>query len=1000
MEKVRREPVLLFRLAVLLAAGTVLSAPLGAQAQAMEAEGQVISSAEDIVLNPPERASSFRFVPGKDFIPFDRNLVLSAAPGERRSYLLQINGSQSVVTYYIDKRRPPAPSSQPGSGIYYDAIAPKLQAGDASVFWNLVGPDVQGSIFKKFGPNLPPLLKPPASGTATYTLIAYSVDGLGNRSYPATFVYRLAESGLPAEAPQPAAETPLLSSYSLPQPDFAYRQGSTELRMPLPAGASLLVCMDTESAPTSLDDFEEIEGSGGVASFRLECPYGWSGELGLYYGILDAAGNASYSAKPLSVRLAYQADAPLAPASPDPPQLAADPAGRASYIAFPAYAGDIFVAIDLGEPKPYSSPILMPQGKREARVTWYGKDYAGRSSETKTLDFSLPRIVPDIELKGVENGALTSSGVSLKPNAPGLLRYELRTDGSVPPEPTSSSPVVGDRLDIPCPEGQDLSVVLRYRAFSDPSAGEGRTLRFRMDRKPPEPPRVRDAMPDYIDHPVSLVILPGAEAASTYASVSIDGAEAPFQAVSGPLELRGNDSGPTRYTVRAYDLDTAGNRSEEMPSLSFVVDSYSVYVADDAESWGQGSQAKPYKNLGEAIAAAIKAGKRNVNARGNFSLRSPLVCANDLRIAGGYSKDWMKGSGDPVSIALDPPRGSSAFVQTAGSLILDHVDLVAADSSSAPLFSISGASLSLQDAAIRAEGSGDLVLVSSKSSRLRVADSRLSLDKGLSCTAFAVEGGSLELRSSSVEASSEVRYFSAFDLRGSQLSLRESLVKSDADLGLNMISLRSSSMLIDRCLLQAEGGSGFLRIAALDTVSGEMRNSKVLASWKGQGTLFESRGSDLAFRHDTILADCSAGGLRFFDAKGSPPRIWNSIADSSSPGSEFLRCDSRPGAGVLVADCLWGFDLLLAGAVEERRIEGLNAINKGSSLYSTRPIITESPSRTFESSAKAPASLSAASACVDSALVLGEAYATDFNGRPRPTTAAGFPDIGADEVAR
>ena len=140
------------------------------------------------------------------------------------------------------------------------------------------------------------------------------------------------------------------------------------------------------------------------------------------------------------------------------------------------------------------------------------------------------------------------------------------------------------------------------------------------------------------------------------------------------------------------------------------------------------------------------------------------------------------------------------------------------------------------------------------------------------------------------------------------------LLESGADLGLSLLSLRSSSLLVDRSLIRADGGSGFLRLGSFEAVKGEVKNSEVFISWNGPGVLFERSGGGPAFRFDTVVAGTAKGGLRFFDSRGTPPQVWNSILECSGQGSELLRSDTAPGSGVLVADCVWGFDKVLAGA--------------------------------------------------------------------------------------
>ncbi len=986
--------------------------PAAALGPDTEKPDQVFSSGRDFVLYPPDRGPSFfRFLPDGPSLPFDRSIRLCAAQGEERSYLIQVGGGADLSDalkslYSVDKRRPRSPTASPSAGLYNVRIEIALAAEDgASIQWSLAGPAGLPSDFATYGPASKPVLLPPASGSASYTVVAYAIDDAGNRSYPSTFTYRLAEAGLPAAAPAPSAAG-LVADSSLPSPLIEAGRGFSELRMTLPEGASLLVDFDAHSAPSSLDDFERIEPEGGTAKLRIPCPYAWSGDIDIYYGMVKG-GQASFAPKPIKVHLTYPADDQPLPAVPPDPVLAADPSGRGSFIAFPSYDGDIYASIGSGKPQLYSAPIALPIDQTSARVSWYGEDSGGLRSAARSLSFALPEFVPDLELQGVADGAVLGGDAQLKPalrpvsaNSATALRYELRLDGSLPQEPGPASPLVGDSLSIPCPSGAELSVVLRYKSFSGAQASEGRILRFTLDRKPPEAPRFSEAPGSYSDKAAKLELQPGSGGRDVFASISADGIQSPFMQVSGPLVLPGSESGPVSYLIRAYDTDAAGNRSQEMKSLALVVDRTSVYVADDGSDKGDGSPNRPYRSLDYAIALAGREGKKTLNLRGVLDMRSPVSFASELALVGGFGPAWNRDGSARAIVRISPNQGRSAFSQEGGSLSLRRVELRADSAGPWPLISLSGASLVIEASSIVAGTDGDLILVSATKSRIALSGSTISATKAMAFTAFSAERCSVAVSECSISAGEGVRIFGAFDMDGGDLALLASLIESRSDLGLSLFSLRSSSLLVDRCLIGASGGSGFLRVGAFKSVTGEIRNSKLLLSWKGPGTLFESSGAGPDFRHDTMVADTSAGLLRFFDATGRIPQIWNSILDCSSGGAELLRCDSAPAAGAIVADCLWGFGRLVTGGRELAELESLNALNASSGLYSSKPNIGESPERTFAAPLKSQAPLRRGSACVDAAMPLDSpGYELDFSGKKRPAGSAKAPDIGADELS-
>jgi hypothetical protein len=986
-------------LALGLAAGLALLCSTLAAAQA--AAPAAVSGKDRVVFPPAQGSSSFRFLPGGSYAPFDRSLVLSAAPGEQREYQLQVSpgpdAPATVSDIIIDKRRPPAPRAEPGTGLYREGLTIHLSGEQgAQIFWALVGPGGEAPLFFPYAEDRQPSLQPPASGSASYTLLCYEVDAAGNRSYPSRFMYRLTEPGLAAAAPLPDGAA-IRADSSLAQPELLPGRGYSELRMKLDAGSSFLVDIQPESPPTTLDDFERVSPVEGRASVRLPCPYGWQGSLSVYFGILRD-GIALYNAEALVVSLTNPIEAQPSPALPGDPVLAADGSGRVAFAVFPSYDGQIFVSIEAAEPQLYSSPLALPLDKPSAQVSWYGVDDSGRRSVTRSLALSLPPALPDAELAGIDQGAVVNTDVTLTPASKATIRYELSLDGSPPAEPTISSRLVGDALSVSCPAGEERSVVLRYRAFAGLAAGEGRILRFTIDKKPPEAPRA--LAPTYSDQAMSLSLLPGLDGKDIFASVSVDGAEAAFAPVTGALEFPGSDSGPVSYLVRAYDVDAAGNRSAEMKSLSFVVDRSTVYASDDAVDRGEGSPDKPFRSLDEALATALRLGKKNLNLRGSFELRAPLRSSAELRLRGGFGLRWAPDPSARVRVSSSLPAGSSLIEQVGGSLSLQRIELSAPQSSPAPLIRLSDAALSLENSSISAGGEGDLLFVSALRSRLSLVGSKLRASRAMACTVLSSEASDIAIESSSILGEAGVRIFGAFDMDGGSLALSQALVEAHSDLGLSLFSLRSASILVDRSLIKVEGGSGYLRLGSFRGVRGEMKNSKVLLSWKGSGTLFDIAQGGPAFRYDTILADSGpdSGSFRFFDVQGAPPELWNCILAAPGRGSELLRSDSTVGQGILVADCLWGFDKLLSGAREILDLPGLNALNADSPLYSSKPIISESPERSFAAPVKSMAPLRSDSACVDAALPLEGGYSIDFSGHPRPGPGHKAPAIGADET--
>ncbi len=1002
-----RSPARQLRLSAVSAIAILMAAMASAQGQIPEAAGPGdVVSGKDILLSPPAGHARFRFLPAGEWALFDRTLVLSAAEREERSYELEVDpgeGPSSVTHFLVDKRVPDPPTAVPATGLYRDSLSPRLgSAPGTRILWSLIGPSSAEAVFRIYDQGSRPTISLPATGTALYTLIAYAEDGAGNRSLPVRFLYRFAEQSLPASAP--VQDKPLdspVAAPELPIPEIVYDSGNAVIVAHPPSGRAFVVAVNPGSSSPRSEDFAEAIPEGQVSRFLLSCPYGWSGTLQALFGFRSPDGSILYNPKALALSLSSPPDPVPLLAQPPAPRLSPDPLGRGAFISFPSFSHDIVASVDDGPEKEYTQPIAVPPGKTRLRLSWYGLGSNGTRSERSTMAFDLPPPIPEVSLRGADEGSVLGSDVTIAASSSATVRYEMGLDGSVPDEPDSASPLLGSGLQVACPAGEVRKVILRYRAFSGPgteaAGGEGRLLRFSIDKRPPGIPSLAGTQGTYSDRERSLSLVSD-EGAGVYVSVSTGTETAPFRLASGPIELGGDQSGPIRYTIRAYAVSRSGIRSGEMQPLVLTVDLNSIYVYDKAAAGGDGSPDRPFSSLDAAFALAARTGKQHLKLLGRFELRTPFTTEKDLSIAGGFDSRWESESGMRATIMLPPAEGPAISVRNAA-LVLKGLSFAKLGGRGA-LASAEGARLSITDSELSISGDGDFVMLRAQGSSILVERSSLSSSRAMSFVAIDASATDIVLSEAVLSAKAGVRLFGAINQEGGSLRVSGSLLESSADLALTLLSLRGVSLLIDRTLIRAESGTGYLRIGRFSDSPGEIRSSKCIVSWKGAGTLFESHGSSPSFRFDTVIADTASGSLRFFDAEGGAPEIWNCILTKPSGGGELLRSTEAPLAGSLVADCLWGFDSLASGALSISSLASLNALNAPSARFAARPHVSEPPARTFGASVKSLYPLSPASACVGAALPLDDRYATDFAGRRRPGgTDRAMPDIGADQAA-
>jgi hypothetical protein len=300
------------------------------------------------------------------------------------------------------------------------------------------------------------------------------------------------------------------------------------------------------------------------------------------------------------------------------------------------------------------------------------------------------------------------------------LRYEFKLDGSIPPEPGSSSPLVGQKLSLSCPSGEERSVILRYRGFtgSDAAAvgGESRLLRFTMDRKPPDPPVLAAKPPIYSDKSYSIRYKAADSSISTYVSLSTEKKSVLFKRFEKDIELAGSAVGPISYTIRSYS----------------IIDTNTLYADTAAKDSGDGSPFKPFRTIDAVLAESSRTGKSNIYLRGKFELTTALAVDRDLAIQGGFTADWDIDPSNRSELRLVAPRNPSAFTVRAAKLALRGLAMTSSSTGSAPIILVDRGELTLEEVALSARGEGDIIMLRADSSKVFLQHASLTAVQAMS----------------------------------------------------------------------------------------------------------------------------------------------------------------------------------------------------------------------------------------------------------------------------
>lgn len=954
-----------------------------------------------IAVTPPDRGAGagwlYRFGETGDWLAFDLPLVLDAAPQEERAYELQArpedgSGADLACRYVIDRRAPPEPVILPADGsLLSNARLQILAEPDAVIRYAIAGPmRVPESTYD---PTKPPVFQATPEGTTTLLVVAWAVDRSGNAGPPAYAAWRLAPEGAPRPgAPAAAARKPVtirLASADPGQPELVERKpGSATFRFPSPpAGSAWIYAVNPSEPERSLGGFV-VSSTDSRPTLELPIPLGWNGPLVVRYGLLSK-GIATLAPAPLSIPAWKGGTLP----DPPDPAVATAPDGSLA-ISWPAGSGTLLVGVDGAKESVWEGVrVISPKaGRTELELSFRAVSADGSSSTTRRLKVASnpdPRAPLAV---GASAGAVLGVGPEIGALGEGVIRYRVSDDGTIPREVEADAAVLDGSVKAPGIPGQVVRYSFRFRSFAAGGKASDETfLSFVVDREPPPVPNLAGGGAAWLADGGRRVEFSSLDGTVMVAVSSGSSASASYQPYDQPIELRGSAEGPVRYTVRAYAVDGAGNRSAEMAPYSVLLDRSSVYVASWGRDDARGDPDSPLRTLGAGISRAVASGAKSVKISGDVSFGPPATVRSSLTIQGAYGKDWEPGAGR--SRVETGGMSGSALSSEGAELRLSRLDFVGASSASFVLLDLRGGVFELSDSSASIRAAGEATFLRSAGASALLAKVVVEFPAAISARAVSALEGSVTIREARLAASPGVPVFAAVSLAGATCELDSLTIESLAVRNFTGVASVGGRLAIRALDLRASGGSGTCAPFDFEHAEATIETSFAGVDWKAPLSLVRSQASVTTVDHATLVASAPGYRVTMFEATGEGSLVArNSILQASGASGVFLVSD-RPGLALsLAANCLWGFTSYGQGALTIPDLPSLNRLPA-----TIKPSFTEAPGTTFSGSVKGRPALSARSSCVDGAYATPASSRADLDGDSRTDGAA---DIGADEFRK
>jgi len=629
--------------------------------------------------------------------------------------------------------------------------------------------------------------------------------------------------------------------------------------------------------------------------------------------------------------------------------------GRRGLLIWPGgETRQVFVALDEAEeevfvPTDGQVPWSIPAGQESLGVTYFTIDAAGNRSESGFLTIHEPEAVYVPDVFGVEDRGIYRSERTVELRSDTPVRYTVSLDGTSPPPVHPLSALYEEPLRFTASMNEEVTVRLRYRSQnSEGELSEEGTTTFTIDRQVPEQPVISGVTPDayYPDTRRATLSSPGND--RILYRVVRDEENAPeYREYRGEtIELSAVDGTLAQYTIEAYTVDPAGNRSDTVERWTVHVDREIVYVAADARADGTGTRSDPFHSVADAFATAAAEGRSTIFlTAGNYELsgdvlRRAVNAIDGLAIIGGFStQGWAENAGTTV---LEAPGGPMEMhgdlrvrsvtlrgglrIAAGGTVELQNTTV--RGSAATPAVFVAGSSVRITDSRLHGPvivGEGATVyLGSSKVDEAFVDRGSLTIEHGLTGPIYG-EGASVTIRAASMEIPRRpVRVPDGM----------ESLPRINTAA---LVVVRNTELLVEESLLDASTGTGRDNATAISVEGGStiIRTSTVRSRADGAALAIRQIEGDLYLEGSRLV---SMGGRYSYAVvqRGGSNAMINSILLLDG-GEEIVGIVGNGGTSTVVHSLLE-----LHPAEESGIIQGI-ALNDSAAIYVVNSVISHEP---------------------------------------------------------
>jgi len=512
----------------------------------------------------------------------------------------------------------------------------------------------------------------------------------------------------------------------------------------------------------------------------------------------------------------------------------------------------------------YTGPLSfkLPETQNTITVEYYAKDEAGNTSNKRNIRISLPFSSSTPLFTGVEDGGIYKANVTLfKSAGSSLCRYEIGIDNETAPPVSEFSPEMPDSITLKAVEGETVRYTIRVKLYPENGAESiqrEQTAGFIIDNDPPAPPVVdgiRDGVFYQDDRTISFSspegIIRYAVAPEGQPRIDLD----TFEEYTRPVALQTEEGSFSSFTVYAYVVDKAGNRSS-VRDWNISIDKEIIYVSEKGNDGYDGTRTHPFRTIQKAFEHSAQTGRRSIYiAGGYYPIDGTMEIPEGIVISGGYSDDeWKREqTGETVFLpgtffAGDEPM----FLIKSGRNTLKNIRIYDTSGLASALIRVSSGECTVTQSILERTGSGTGTVIQHGKGTLYINDSEIRVSRSSGASALEITGGTVFISDSLFKGSNTAGDMTLLSVQddGRVLAGRSSFLPGEGRKTTAFYAENSSIILTEctvstgtgRVLASAFNLQGSILECAASSISGESgsRISTTVVARNSEVTLYNS----------------------------------------------------------------------------------------------------------------------------------------------------------------